>query len=230
LHYKQGEENMHDRTEQIEYKGYYINIYPDTDAQSPEELHDEGLFLVGYHSDFFVDRSRTKYNTETGKREVIDSGISESLAQSIFNKGKYEDGSINDEAKRYIKEYYIFPLSAYIHSGVSLYLGTHKVCQWDSSQVGLVFVKKNECKTKRKAEKLAQGLIEEWNTYLSGSIYGYMIEPIDDIEGKGEAGGCWGFYGYDHKESGLLERAEEEIDAEVKEDKRKAQIAKMAVA
>jgi hypothetical protein len=160
--------------------------------------------------------------------------ISQDLAQCIARNGKYEDNSINDEAKQYIKDYYIFGLNAYIHSGVSLSLGFHmkpknakdySYSDWDTSNLGLVFVSKKEVKTKNQAEKLAQGLIDEWNAYLSGSIYGYTIKKIDDIEGKGETGGCWGFVGYDNEKSGLLESAKGEIDFEVKQDKEKNKIA-----
>jgi hypothetical protein len=134
------------------------------------------------------------------------------LAQSIFNKGKYEDGSINEEAKDYLKKYHVFPLSAYIHSGVRLYLGTHKVCQWDSCQVGLVFASKSEWKTKVKALKVVEGLIETWNDYLSGQVYGFIVE---NAEGK-HIDSCYGFYGDEGMKYAIAE-AKSIIDYNVKE-------------
>ena len=174
-----------DNYKEIEYKGHTIKIVYDENYDSPDSWGDENLFLVGYHRDFWVDRAK---RTKEGKRE---GGISEGLAQSIFNNGKYEDGSINDEAKNYLKKYHIFPLSAYIHSGVRLYLGTHKVCQWDSCQVGLVFASKSERKTRKKALKCVEGLIKTWNQYLSGEICGFQIE---DESGE-QIDSCYGFYG-----------------------------------
>lgn len=196
------------------YKDYEIKIVYDEDSFSPDEVMYDGLFLVGYHSEFWVDRKKTKYNKEIGERETIDNGISQGLALNIFNNGKYEDGSINEKAKDYLKKYHIFPLSAYIHSKVSLYLGTHKVCQWDSCQIGLVFASKSEWKTKAKALKAVRGLIEIWNDYLSGRVYGFQVYKDDkQIDSR------YGFYGDEGKKYAIAE-AKSIIDFEVKEDKK----------
>lgn len=138
-------------------------------------------------------------------------GISEGLAQCIANGGKYEDGSINDEAKDYLKKYHVFGLEAYIHSGVSLSLsrqGNFPDRCWDVSQIGLVFVAKKEARTRAKAEKLARGLISTWNEYLSGAVYGFHLENK-----QGEViDSCWGYYGdYDAK-GGLLDEVKTTID------------------
>jgi len=91
--------------EQKEYKGYKINIYQDQDPESPDSNGDEVLFLVGYHRDFYVDTN-----------------VNKKLAICIANEGVDEYGDNDEEALKYIKEYYIFRLEAYIHSGVSLAL------------------------------------------------------------------------------------------------------------
>ena len=93
-----------ENAQEIEYKGYNINIVYDEDSVSPDEDRDDSLFLIGYHRDFWVDKKITQYDKETGQRKTIDKGISQGLAQSIFNKGKYEDDSINEEAKDYLKK------------------------------------------------------------------------------------------------------------------------------
>ncbi len=50
---------MRDCVHEEKYKGgLTVKVYVDTDAQSPEEDGDDGLFLVGYHRDFTVDRGR----------------------------------------------------------------------------------------------------------------------------------------------------------------------------
>lgn len=102
-------------------------------------------------------------------------------------------------------KYHVFGLEAYIHSGVSLALsheGNFPDRRWDVSQLGAVLIAKTEAKTNAKARKIAQGLIETWNEYLSGNVYGYQIE---DAEGN-EIESCWGFYGdYDSKGGALSE-------------------------
>jgi hypothetical protein len=105
-----------------------------------------------------------------------------------------------------MKEYWIFPVSAYIHSGVSLSLGN---CSfpfdgggWDTLHVGAVLCSKKEWKTSKKARKYAEGQIETWNDYLSGNVYGFQVT----FEGE-DVDSCWGFYGdYDSK-GGCLDEA-----------------------
>jgi hypothetical protein len=189
---------MHDAMYEEKFHNLTIKIYPDDDARSPDEDGDDGLFLVGYHRDFTVDRgSRDK---ETGKYTP---GISQELAQNIARGGEYEDGSVCDEAAEYIKKYHIFGLEAYIHSGVSLALsreGNFPDRQWDVSQLGFVFASKKEWRMRKSAEKAARGLVATWNDYLSGNVYGYVVE---DADGE-HLDSCWGYFG-DYKEGALKE-------------------------
>ncbi len=218
------------------YEARYL--VQDDNAMSPDEDGDEGLFLVGYHRDFTVDRGQQQlirifkeedfkkdngYNgrvyadgygwkskEEAQKAGLINKevrrgnyvpGISKELAQHIANGGKYEDGSINEEAKEYLKRYYIFGLEAYIHSGVRLALSNEgNFCdrQWDVSQLGLVFVSKEEWKTRAKAREAALGLISTWNEYLDGNVYGIVKEEYDANKTPMTQDSCWGFYGYDY--------------------------------
>ncbi len=180
----------------IPYKGYSINVYQDSDPQSPDEWDNDERFLVAFHRDFTVERT----------------DFTQGLCESIARNGKYEDDSINYEAKQAIKDYHVFGLEAYIHSGVVLALsneGNFVDRQWDVSQLGLVFVSKKEARYKRHARTLALSLIETWNDYLSGSVYGYMIEKDGE-----KNGGVWGFCG-DYEKSGLIDNAKDEIDGEI---------------
>jgi len=165
--------------------GYIVKYLAQDDSGfSPEENYDVGLFLVGYHSDFTV--------THNNK-------IPEDLARCIANKGKWEDESVDEEAKEYIEKYFIFKLEAYIHSGVSLSLskeGNFPDRRWDVSQLGLVFVSKEECDNKVKARKLALALIEEWNNYLSGEVYGLVRENFNEKKNRIDGEECWGYNGY----------------------------------
>ena len=171
----------------FKHKGLEIEIFQDKDAQSPKEWDNES-FLVGYHRDFYVENSRIT------KETAID----------------IADNENTDEVKAIKKEYHIFGLEAYIHGGVSLalsYEGNFCDRRWDVSQLGLVLVSKKETRLKAKAKKMADGLIAEWNDYLSGNVYGYMVDG---------GGGCWGFYG-DIKTSGILENAKDEAEMLAKE-------------
>ena len=57
-------------------------------------------------------------------------------------------------------------------------LSTSRVCQWDSSLVGLIFVSK-EFEIDEQ-DRLANNLLSEWNTYLIGDVWGYKILSKDD--------------------------------------------------
>lgn len=64
--------------------------------------------------------------------------------------------------------------------------------------VARYLVRDKERRMKKSAEKAARGLIETWNAYLSGDVYGIVREDYD--KNKTRIGGeeCWGFYGYDY--------------------------------
>lgn len=197
------------------YRGYDISIYPDYDTESPDNWGNEDVFLVAFHRNFSVERD----------------GFSEGLCGSIYRGGKYEDESINHEARDTMKKYHVFNLEAYIHSGVRLAIaneGNFPDRQWDVSLLGTVFVSKSEARTKKMAKELAQGLIKTWNTYLEGSVYGFTVTKNgEDVES------CWGFYEDDTiEESSVLAEARSHADYDYEQrlkkhvQSRKAQIAK----
>lgn len=93
----------------------------------------------------------------------------------------------------YEKDFHAFPLIAYVHGSVALSLGREYPfnCQWDSGQIGYVLINKGA--EFPDAAKAAQVLVEEWNQYLSGDVYGYVIEHNGE-----HVDSCWGFYGLDN--------------------------------
>lgn len=92
-------------------------------------------------------------------------------------------------------EYWSFPLYMYAHSGVALSLGHEYPFndRWDSGQVGFVRIHKTRAglPTEERARASAESYIEAWNQFLSGDVWGYVIE---DEEGE-HVDSCWGFYG-----------------------------------
>lgn len=179
----------HDNTVHTEKVGNLtIRIEYDMDPQSPDTWGDDGLFLVGYHRDFTVYRDKV---------------VTEDQCRALLS-GDYEDVDKNT-IKELKKIYHIFPLEAYIHSGVALYLANE--CQvdraWDVSLLGAVFVSRQEWKTREKAEKAARGLIETWNDCLSGNVYGYVV---GDERGE-HLDSCYGFIRDYNTEGGCLDEA-----------------------
>lgn len=163
---------------ELNYKNYTIVLEQDEYCESPNEWGDDELFLLAKHRKFNVSR----------KGFDIDE-----IFEHIEETNVWEWG-----------EYKLLPLFAYIHSGISL--STSRVCQWDSSLVGLIFVSK-EFETD-KQDRLAGNLLSDWNTYLMGDVWRYEIlskdsEQLDALSG---------IYGYEY----ALEEAKSQVDWEVK--------------
>lgn len=147
-----------------------LRIEQDTDAQSPSEWQNKDLFLVANHRDFFVPPSKAERNFD-----------------------------VQDTIESHKKTHHVFLLEAYIHSGVVLSLageGNFPDRQWDVSTLGAVFAEKASWRTRKQARQAALSLVKEWNMYLSGDVWGYIVETD---EGQ-HLDSCWGFYGHEYAE------------------------------
>lgn len=100
------------------------------------------------------------------------------------------------------------PLYLYDHGGLTMNTGGFS-CPWDSGQVGIIWAKKGAegLENDRILDVMRQE-VKTYDDYLTGNVYGYNIPALDDS--------CWGYYGYDHEKSGLLEAARGEIDYHVR--------------
>jgi hypothetical protein len=156
-------------------EGYEVRyLVRDDNAESPDEFGDDGAFLVHYHRSFDIRRDR--------------------IITADDARDWYQGRKIPQQ-----KDYHIFAVSAYIHSGVALSLSNDTYPfndRWDVSHVGLILLSKKEWKTKSKrALKYAQGLIETWNQYLCGDVYGIVCEKFDKKRNSIDHESVWGFYG-----------------------------------
>jgi hypothetical protein len=105
-------------------------------------------------------------------------------------------------------------------------------CRWDSGQVGFVYAEKGfEGMTDEQLISCMEGEVRVYDQYLTGEVYGYKVfetltkvintceccsqrlpEPKKIDSDEEEIGSCWGYYGNDHIESGLLGAAMEEMN------------------
>ncbi len=127
---------------------------------------------------------------------VVDENGEEKECPKCKGRGEIETlpGNIPQAAK-----YWIFPVAAYIHSGIALSLGSGRNFpdyQWDVSHVGAVLIAKEEWPEEAKAREYAAGLIETWNQYLSGDVYGITRETYDKDRAQVDQDSVWGFFGY----------------------------------
>lgn len=140
------------------------------------------------------------------------------------DRDEYEDRGY--ELKKLAEEKaIILPLYLYDHSGITMSTGSFS-CPWDSGQVGWIYIRKDdenyiawgkqkEWLNGRTLEQAAidalTGEVETYDQYLTGDVYGFKVL---DPEGE-EIHSCWGYFGYDHDESGLMDEATNAIECEV---------------
>lgn len=155
--------------------GYTVTyLTHDPDPQSPAEDADDSLFLVHYHRSFEVCR-----NAIVARDDVQD---------------WYQGRTISQE-----DQYWIFAVSAYIHSGVQLRLGQVGFAMdtrgWDTSHIGLILASRTEFPTEIAAARAAEHLIGDWNAYLSGDVYGIVQETFDAQKRAIDQDSVWGYVG-----------------------------------
>jgi hypothetical protein len=71
--------------------------------------------------------------------------------------------------------------------------------------------------------RLLKGEAETYGHYLSGEVYGYIVNSLND-EGESlddHIDSCWGYYGDDHEASGLLEAARSAVDCHISYQRKK---------
>ena len=166
-------------------------LVQDSDPMPPDEMDDDNLFLVNYHRSFDVRRDK-----------IIKENDLINWYRQDFDDYK-EDPDDENEAGKFPLEtdYHIFALSCYIHSGVLLSLrrgnwNPFDQQGWDTSHVGAVLVSREEWPDAEKAQAAAESLVETWNQYLSGDVYGIVKETFDKEKNQVDEDSCWGFYGY----------------------------------
>jgi len=145
----------------IKYKGLEFEIGQEEycDYLFDELKENDEVFLVNYHRDFWV------------KKDDI---ITEEETAALYRK------EIDWKKTEREKGYWIFKLGCLVHGGVWLRLGEGGFVSdpegWDTSHVGLVLVSKKLAKTRKKAEKLAEDLVDYYNSLSFGDIYHIVIK------------------------------------------------------
>ena len=125
-----------------------------------------------------------------------------------------EEAWVIEEIEKITKEYEIFPLYAYVHSGASFRLGGFS-CPWDSGQCGFVLVRKDAGWVVEEGEKpeqaylkAAESFVKDLDNVAQGYVYRYSVEDEDgDIIDS-----CCGFVGdYDNEDCGPLTEARDAV-------------------
>lgn len=101
----------------------------------------------------------------------------------------------------------VLPLYLYDHGGITISTSPFH-CPWDSGQIGFIVAwrdhvlkeyghKRNvTAKLRERVTKVLEAEVKVYDQYLTGDVYGYVIED-DDGE---ELDSCWGFFGREYCE------------------------------
>ncbi len=107
----------------------------------------------------------------------------------LGDKHNYKNFQDFFESKEYKNFYVLRPLFLYDHSGLSIstenFVGKVPHAEWDSMQVGYIFITKDEVKkkigleptneNKDKVINMLEKEVETYNNYLGGSVYEYQV-------------------------------------------------------
>lgn len=237
---------MEESIETIEYRGFNIKIYPDFDPLNPIDEWDWFGTMVTWHHNYQLGHEQPTCDPNEFLQQLAidaDPSIEETIYHWETAKGwvalsRIYGSDAPDQSDKRIKAlidkalakyYIILPLYLYDHSGITIRTSPFH-CPWDSGQVGFIYTsiesikkeyskKKMSKKIRQKAIDLMVGEVEQYDHYLTGSIYGYQIEPTDKNKSIKCDDSCWGFYGYDNEKSGLLEMSKNAIDCAIKDYK-----------
>lgn len=210
----------------IEYRGKTIKIYQDETPEDPREWDNLGTMVC--------------WNRRHNLGDVKKPGDHDDYMRRLaFECGTPVDTDRCDMStiwKILDRHYLIMPLGLLDHSGLHMWVGggSHwsDSAGWDSGTVGYIYVshkkireewsvkcvrhkvKIHHCGTKKAidyAKERLVGEVETYDQYLTGDVYGYVVEGSsgEDI------GSCWGYFGHDWKENGLLSSARSEVDCHI---------------
>lgn len=176
---------------------YQVEIVHDENMSNPlDREHDESKMgtIIGSHRRYnFFDQA---HNTE-----------------------KYS--SWDEWAKRsFGKDCIYLPVYMLDHSGISINT-TGFSCDWDSGQLGFVYVNKERVrelydvkritkKVMERAEEELRAEIEMVNVYLQGECFGYRL-----FKDNKEVDSCWGFLAYPDRKT-VIDYMAEDWDVEFK--------------
>jgi len=206
--------------EKIPYRGYVIKIMQDSDPQFDFDLLSS---RVCWHRNYTLSSDNIETRTDNKRRK-------QTSYKDVLSFEAPED------FQQFCKEnkVLVFSLFLYDHSGITISMEPFS-CPWDSGQCGWVFVtyeeirkeykvKKVTKKLLKKVEEVIQGEVKLFDNYLTGEVYGFVIEkengeesgmnPMEVIDS------CWGFYG---DTDYMIGEAKSSIDYQIKIDRKSTQ-------
>lgn len=181
-----------------------LEIVRDEDPTSPRTWDNLGTMACSHRRYNLGDPKKTK--------EIIGTTEAHAMQNWILKKQKS-------------KQIIVKPIYMYDHSGITISTKPFS-CHWDSGLVGWIFVpvktakeelgiKRMTAKQWKRVESYLEGEVETYDQFLTGDVYGFRIK--EDGE---ETDSCWGFFGDNVRENGILDHINDEWKALFPEPKK----------
>lgn len=210
--------------------GRILYIIQDESPESPREWNNLGTMICWHRRYNLGDYKESKNYADTEELFATLAGFSaddlmqdKEISEHTDEAWKEAHEKVREVAN---KKAIILPLYLYDHSGITISTGSFS-CPWDSGQVGWIYVTREKLKeegladkTDAEIEKYLEGEVETYDQYLTGDVYGFQLKKIvkyekknletgavEIIEEEEDEDSCWGFFGSDHKQSGLYDHA-----------------------
>jgi hypothetical protein len=228
---------MGDLIETINYKGFDINIYHVSSPENPFENWDCNYPLIANYNRYDQDYSKgdidhyLKYYLSSNQLTRHMGKIFELIS---YSKGEFDSEYPPGDWNKSERQDIIFEkLTDWITESIDnrrefcSAFGIKHHCsssrgysQGDYADVFICWTPKSEKIAGVKYEDVTEEALEStkylFDSWAWGDVFGYEIDGIDNMSDS-----CWGFYGNDHKKSGLIEHAEGAIDWRIRQTKKK---------
>jgi len=175
----------------IEHKGFTITIQQDTGASDPRKEFDHFGTMVCWWNRYNLGDENPRMSPQEWIRDFAAGLVCASDPDAIPQ----------EHIDRILEKHAVMlPLYVYEHGGITMSTGRFS-CPWDSGQAGWIYTTREQVQTEfcgdvQAAERCLRGEVEEYDSFLTGDVWGFTVEDTDGEEIES----CWGFYGYDYCE------------------------------
>lgn len=198
---------------------YALMVQPDDILISPREVDEHFGTMVCFHPRYALGDHHNHMDKDDFLREMYldtvghdEAGMKRyermvNIVSSRFRHGpKTEERAIDEAMQKVISEKYLMlPLYLYDHSGLAMstesFSGRAPHAEWDSGQVGWIYVSKEDAlkefdadkmtgAIRQKADALMRSEVAAYDSYLRGECYGFELYKNGELSDS-----CWGFMG-----------------------------------
>lgn len=230
--------------ETIEYRGFQIAVYPDTDAESPVKSMDMVGTMVCWHKRYSMGHEQPRENPDEWLRDQMKSldyrkqewlwgklGLKFDETEDKGSWDLFEDwldeANIGKLMEAFQTYNVVLPIYMYDHSGQTINT-TGFSDPWDSGQLGFIYADHEKVLKEwgdgtlkvvtpaliDKAQECLKGEVETYDMYITGQVVGYRILDAEGEEVDWDSSSCWGFYGQDYMVSEVKSIIDYQLDGD----------------